>query len=196
MTFDDIDKLVAKATIPLPWLDGLPGEHHLYHRFLYHLAAHRKPNIALEIGIWHGLGCAHMASALKDEASIVIGIDINRIAFSSESFIFVHGDSTTDVVVAQVEKFIRSFGPIGIVYQDSSHHYLPSKREWEIYSKLLDKDAIWICDDIRDEFYDPKVSTPGKGMVQYWNELPVPQEQKRLYKDTLREGSTQGIMLL
>ena len=84
------------------------------------------------------------------------------------------------------------YGKIGIVFQDSSHHYNISKLEWELYQPLLDENAIWICDDIISAFHDTRVDPPGKGMVEYFNELPG---EKKLYPNTLHAGNAVGVIL-
>lgn len=96
--------------------------------------------------------------------------------------------------VDNVQELVNQYGPIGLVYQDSSHHYLESKQEWNLYSPLCKPGAVWICDDITPAFYDPKNDPPGKGMVEYFAEIP--REHKRLYKDVLHFGNTQGIVIV
>lgn len=136
-----------------------------------------------------------MASAYMCAAgSQVIGIDIlTNIMAMPDNFHFIHGDSTDLYVYEEVVKLTYKYGNIGLVYQDSSHHYLPSKREWGLYSQLLAPNAIWICDDITPAFWDEKVDPPGLGMVQYFDELPG---DKRLYPNVLHYGNIQGILIL
>lgn len=147
--------------------------------------------MALEIGVESGMASAYMCEGNFN--SQVIGIDIN-ILFDSPgyNYHFVHNDSTSIRTFAEVSAMCQDYGKIGIVYQDSSHHYLASKKEWELYSSLLDKDAIWICDDITPAFWNAESDPPGLGMVQYFDELPG---DKRLFPDVLHYGNTQGIVL-
>lgn len=158
----------------------------------------RKPAVSLELGIQWGTASAHLAEAGQSFGSLVIGVDpINhrRLAWlkNYSNFNFIHGSSIDENVVNTITEFVRNTGPIGIVFQDSSHKYLESVREWELYSPLLDDNAVWICDDITPAFYNPVHDPPGKGMVQYFNELPG---QKQVYINSLHFGNAQGIVLL
>lgn len=86
---------------------------------------------------------------------------------------------------------VEEHGKLGVVFQDSSHHYEASRKEWNLYSQLLDENAIWIADDITKDFWDKNIDPPGKGMVQYFEELPG---EKRLYP--YAGSNCQGIILL
>lgn len=154
----------------------------------------RQPKVALEIGVETGLASAYMVKGVKDYDGFVIGIDLTRPRRKpSKNYYFVQGDSTDKSVWSDVYTFCNQVGKIGVVFQDSSHHYQASKEEWRLYSQLLDTNAIWICDDITPSFWDWRVDPPGKGMVQYFEELPG---DKRLYPDVLHYGNTFGIVLL
>ena len=160
-----------------------------YYRFLYRLVKHFQPALCLEIGIQSGMASAYMCAA----GSQVIGIDILVPGMAMpDNFHYIHGDSTDTNTYARVEMLVSLYGKIGLVFQDSSHHYLASKGEWELYSQLLSPNAIWICDDITPAFYAEGVDPPGKGMIQYFDELPG---DKRLYQDVLHRGNRQGIVL-
>lgn len=161
---------------------------------MYHLLRWRKPKVALEIGVETGLCSIHMAKAAEHYDGMVVGLDLNDFLHRpSSNYYFIQGDSTTQTVFNKVLKLTQSLGPIGVVFQDSSHHYQASKEEWRLYSQLLDKDAIWICDDITPAFHDPKIDPPGKGMVQYFEELPG---DKKCFPNVLHFGNTQGIILV
>lgn len=160
---------------------------------MYHLLLWHQPRIALEIGVEAGTASAYMAMAAQTYDGMVIGIDLNDFSHKpGNNYYFIKGDSTTITVFNKVFHFVQEIGPVGVVYQDSSHHYLESIKEWELYSQLLGKDAIWICDDITPAFHDPKIDPPGKGMVQYFEQLPG---DKRLFPMVLHRGNTQGIIL-
>lgn len=164
-----------------------------YYRFLYYLIDWRKPAVALEIGVESGLASVYMTRAAAEYGGHVIGIDLNGPGRNLENYHFIQGNSTSIEVFNQVKDIVGKFGPIGVVFQDSSHHYQASKDEWQFYSQFLDSQAIWICDDITPSFHDPKIDPPGKGMVQYFDELPG---DKRLYPMVLHYGNTQGIVIL
>lgn len=126
----------------------------------------------------------------------VIGIDHeNKLSVPSlpANFHFLQADATQLSTWFKVLELVEIYGKIGLVYQDSSHHYKASQREFELYSQLLDRGAIWICDDITPAFFDPLIDPPGLGMVQYFEELPG---EKRLYQDVLHYGNCQGVVVL
>ena len=203
MDFRQIDRLAAKANKPLndEWLEALQiafGEQHKYYRWLYHLVAYYQPKVALEIGVHWGIGSAYMCAAGKTYGGQVIGIDIVKhneyiiARLTNEyDYHFLHMDSTA--AGDTVKALTSQYGPLGLVYQDSSHHYEASKREWELYQPLTGPSAIWLCDDITPDFHDPAVDPPGKGMVQYFEELPG---EKKLFANSLHYGSTIGVVLL
>jgi len=162
---------------------------------LYHLARELKPAIALEIGIEWGTASEHL---IRANSGIVVGIDVKkhrRLARLKKysSFIFLHSSSIATETVEMVTNLVNTFGKIGLVFQDSSHHYIASCQEWELYRPLLADDAIWVCDDITPAFYNTQSDPPGKGMVQYFEERPG---RKKLYPDVLHRGNCQGIILL
>lgn len=164
-----------------------------YYRFLYHLIKWRKPKVALEIGVESGLASVYMTIGAKEHDGLVIGIDLNDFNRKPrENYYFIQGDSTRITTWNKVLKITQEVGPIGVVYQDSSHHFLSSKEEFRLYSQLLDSNSFWICDDITPSFHDWKVDPPGKGMVQYFDEISI--GEKRLYKDILHWGNTQGVI--
>jgi len=193
MQFIEIEKLIDKAQSPLDNA-GLErfqlanGEgHQPYFRFLYHLVKYMGAKNCVEIGVYNGIASAHMAIA----GAKVTGIDHNEVIYQHNNFNFIHGDSCK--VVDQVPKNIN------ILFQDSSHHYLPSKIEWELYSPLMARGGVWVCDDITPAFYNPNydpnplhIDPEGCGMVQYFDGLPG---NKKLYPDVLHIGNTQGIIL-
>jgi cephalosporin hydroxylase len=204
MDWNTIEGLIIQAQQPLSdsWLESLQdkfNQNEPYYRFLYHLVLTRKPKIALEIGTYWGIGTAHLAAAAATYGGQVIGIDVNIHETTRDvipqrygSLHFIQGDSTRAETYGKVWDLVCEFGPIGVVYQDSSHHYQASCQEWEMYGRLLDQGAVWVCDDITPAFHDALRDPPGKGMVQYFNERPG---QKRLYKDVLHYGNSQGVIL-
>lgn len=184
-----IDELIKLSQQPLSdELEKLQidsgGRTEIYYRFLYNLARFMNPNTCLEIGVWKGVASRMMLEATDNP---VIGIDINptksaqKLCEQFSNYRYVIGDSTEsyDAVKSLINKDLT------IVYQDSSHHYLPSLKEFELYSQHLN--GIWICDDITPAFNDSNGD-----MIQYFESLPG---DKRLY-DNLHHGSIQGLIIM
>lgn len=205
LSWQDIDSLIwqAQAPLPDPWLEKLnnsvpPAQP--YYRFLYLLAEKLHPPLALEIGVYQGVASAHLAAALADWDGQVIGLDINPVGVAKEltdrygNYWFMQADACSDEAVAYVDRLIDRYGKLGIVFQDSSHHYLPTVKEWEIYAPRCVFGGVWLADDITPAFWNADSDPPGKGMVQYWESLPV--LEKRLYPQTLHIGNAMGIALL
>ena len=191
-----IENLIQLSQQPIPDLplESVVGnpERRNYYRFLYHLLKWRKPCVALEIGVEGGFASRYMAEAAKAYGGRVIGIDLHLVNVDSDNYHFIEGDSTAMRTWAKVGAMVQDFGKIGIVYQDSSHHYEASRKEWDLYSEYLDRNAIWICDDITPAFHDPLIDPPGCDMPKYFNELPG---DKRLYPDVLHYGNVWGILI-
>ena len=194
-----IENLIQLSQNPIDdlELERIPGnpERRNYYRFLYHLARWRMPYTVLEIGVESGFASAYLSVATVGYGGHVIGIDHEdkRSVPIQGNYHFIPADSTDMRTWIKVGAMVQDYGKIGIVYQDSSHHYEASLKEWNLYSGLMDYNAIWICDDITPAFFDPKIDPPGMGMVQYFEQLPG---EKRLYKDMLHFGNTQGIVLV
>lgn len=192
--WQQIENLIQLSQQPLPnEVDPEKNpERRNYYRFLYHLCQWRKPYVALEIGVESGLASAYMTMGIGD--GFVVGIDLHKPGLlPKNNYYFVEGDSTSISTWTKVVNFVHDYGLIGVVYQDSSHHYEASQKEWQFYSQLLDYNAIWICDDILPCFHDPLIDPPGKSMVEYFQELPG---DKRLYQDVLHYGNRQGVIVL
>jgi len=166
-----------------------------YYNFFRHLAmSENRPGVILEIGCYRGTTAAHIldSSTIGFHDHIVIGIDVNPIPYSHSSFIALQGDSCDPKIAACVKSIADEMGGLFAVFQDSSHHYAPSVKEWELYSPMVRPGGIWVSDDITPAFRLPEEP---KGMIDYWAEISVSQERKCLYNH-LHHGSTVGIALL
>jgi predicted O-methyltransferase YrrM len=208
LTWPKVDELVSLASLPLEAsLEDLQGQHlgserRNYYRFLYWLVMELRPILSVEIGVELGLGSAHMCAAARTYGGYVAGVDVNwhdlpgkQLQERYDNYYFVHGNSTADETLKRVKQLTDFHGQIGLVFQDSSHHFWASQAEWQAYTHYMDqKNGIWVCDDITPAFHDPNVDPPGKGMVQYWDWLPA--REKKLYPDFLHFGNTVGVALL
>ena len=170
-----------------------------YYRFLYGLVQLYKPNLSVELGVELGLASAHMVSAASVYGGHVIGVERHfhhvpgrMIGETYGNYDFIIDDTMSDSTILRVKDLVARYGPIGVIFQDSSHHYAKSIREWELYSPLLSENAVWVCDDITSSFHDPKIDPPGKGMVQYFDGLLG---NKMLIPDILHTGNTIGVVL-
>jgi len=109
-----------------------------------------------------GVASYHMLEA----GCKVVGIDVrddklDKGLRDKDGFVFLNKSSLD--CQEDLQSLVNEYGPIGLVYQDSSHHYLESKKEWELISPLCKEGAIWICDDITPDFYDEKIDPPIRG---------------------------------
>jgi len=196
VTFEGIDNFIVLSENPcnkyLEYLQEWFGTKELYYRFLYYLILYTRPKVCLEIGIENGVASAHMCAAAKHYEGRIIGVDIRKPPFDLTSpygnYNFIHLDSAN--AGSWVKAITDNYGKIGVVFQDSSHHYKRSCVEWNIYSEFLDKNAVWVCDDITEDFY--RSGLDEKSMVGYFEERPG---KKRVY-DNLHKGSKVGVILL
>ncbi len=194
LTFDAIDELVEVSQFPLDdryiELGNEKGEP--YYRFLYHVVGYLNPKNCLEIGVGWGLGSAHMC---RTSHGHVIGVDMYTTALIGGlmggygNYHFIGNDSTDIGTQKMMAIMVKEYGQLGVIFQDSSHHYEASCKEWEIYSQFLDDNAIWICDDIMPAFQRPSLDEGS--MVDYFEQLPG---EKKLY-DNLHHGSVMGVIL-
>lgn len=170
-----------------------------YYKFMYSLLKARKPCVALELGVEYGICSSFMASAMNEVRGKgkVIGVDRNfhhvpgTLISDTYSDIYHYIVSDTVRAWSEIRDLCKLYGPIGIVFQDSSHHYAHSVKEWDTYSRLLDYDAIWVCDDITPSFYEEGVDE--KSMVSYFDERPG---HHMLFPNILHKGNTIGVILL
>lgn len=212
ITLDDVDRLVKIAStmegIGLPPSAATAfvayrqhvSERLNYYRLLSLLMYEFAFDFAIELGVEYGVA----SEALAHYDATVIGIDINKhgnIGVTEElhdNYLFLQRDTTYTQTFYDTRDMLKEVGlhipGYGLIFQDSSHHYHASHKEWNYYSSLLAPGSVWICDDITSAFHDPNIDPPGKGMVQYFQELPV--EQKKLYPDVLHHGNTMGVILL
>lgn len=209
MTPTEIHELVGLAQeewkpYPSMWLKRRLNEYmeHIstrfnYYKFLYLLVQRMKPDVMLEIGVEYGLASGHMAIAARDYGGQAIGIDLHyhhipgkQLTSHCPNFSYLVGDSTSTDISMRVKEYTDWHGNIGLVFQDSSHHYAPSVMEWDTYSRMLMPGAIWVCDDITSAFYEEGVDE--KSMVTYFDELPG---TKLKFKDVLHYGNTMGVVL-
>lgn len=200
LTFTKLNALAKLSAKPLKdkKLEKLQAKYfgnyrHQYYRFLYHLVLEQKPKLVMEIGLgWETLGITHMAAAADTYGGYALGIDILNPRYDNaaeyDNYHFLKIDSTK--ARKQVMEMVDKFGPLGVVFQDSSHHYDQSVAEWSNFVDLLDKNAVWVCDDITENFYRPGLDE--KSMVGYFDDLPG---HKKKYTE-LHEGTTIGVVLL
>ncbi len=161
-----------------------------YYRFLYYLSVEFQPKLALEMGVHRGLGSIHLAKAAQEFNGHVVGVDILDQRFPTFPGNYTFLKMSSYEMRDYLELFVNEFGKLGLVFQDSSHHYLASKTEWNVCQDLLADDFIWVCDDITPAFHDPDIDPKGKGLMQYFYELPG---KKRTF-DNLHRGSVIGVI--
>lgn len=200
MNMGDIDALEELVS---QWpqdqrLESLNQERERRLNFFYQLVKLKKPELCLEIGCFRATVSAYMCAAAEEYGGHVVAIDnvtehIPRYVLPElfDNFHYILKDSCK--AGPDVEDLVKQFGHIGIVWQDSSHLYKQSVIEWNIYSQLLDKEAIWVCDDLNTH-YPEDVNTPR--LWGYWAERPG--KEKKIYREPspFRNGANIGVLLL
>lgn len=157
----------------LQWLEDLNEANVLYYRFLFRLAQRLQPAVALELGVARAQASAHIAAG---GAKVMIGIDrqpfepqfsANVAAMGAQGldYRFILGDTTEPEVRKQVIDLVRRYGPIELLFIDSTHLYWYAKKEWETYQGMVAEGAVVVMDDILDppnEVYRAFAEIPGQ----------------------------------
>lgn len=181
--------LAQQAMEPLEdtWLEALNPDDEPYWRFLYLLAREVRPAVSVVIGTWKGEDVAHLALGYPEGQ--VLGIDPQWCP--AWTGVVVHCPNAQFLVgeahAVNLPDWVKN---VGIVFQDSTHHYLESVKEWERFIPLMVKGGYWVCDDITPSFWDPLVDPPGLGMVQYFESRPG---EKKLFPG-LHLGNVIGVV--
>ena len=142
----------------LQWLEELNPENVLYYRWLYRAAAFLQPSVAIELGVCRAQGSAHIAAG---GAKVTIGIDrapwepqfsTNVAAMEAHGldYRFILGETTEPKVRKQVVDLVRQYGPIELLFIDSTHVYWYAMHEWETYRGMVAEGAVIVMDDILD----------------------------------------------
>lgn len=149
-----------------------------YYRFLHHLIEELRPEFCIELGVESGVASAYMISAANDAGLDIpiIGVDLNYHSTPGDlipkyytNYHFIVRDTISAVMYMPDLVGQRK---LGLIFQDSSHHYEKSVQEWDYYIPFLGPGSVWVCDDIVPAFRDPAIDPPGKGMVEYFNSRP------------------------
>lgn len=193
----DIDDLVRRAGEPLNdvWLNELATIHgdsgHCHFRFLYRLALELEPPVALELGVQWGITSGHLCAAARQYGGQVVGVDIQTHPRPAEelnqrygNYTFLHMD--TRQAVSYVDDLVDEYGPLELVYQDSSHDE-GFEREWADYAPLLGERAVWVCNLM------PRGGNDAQ-LLDYWEGIPA--REKHVYRDCLYVGAPVGVAVL
>jgi len=162
------------------------GHDNPYYSVFYDLAFQLKPTFVVELGSWRGFAAASFA--FGNPKARVVTIDIHRedkiaqqrciqIAKDIPNMTYINAwtwDAVTDV---------EAIGfPIDILFIDAWHEYKYAKKDWELYSPLLNDSALVICDDIMD------AEGATVDMIKFWEELPGP----KFLNDKIHSGIPMG----
>lgn len=144
-----------------------------YYRLLYNLAKELEPELTVELGAWQATGAAHFAAGYAGGRVITIdhhgdpGDDLNKLKAEEAqahypNLVYLQG-WTWDMV-----EIVQSFNDgIDILFIDSWHQYEYVRKDWDLYTPLMNKPSLIICDDILGG--DGPVIA---GMKRFWDELP------------------------
>lgn len=131
-----------------------------YYRFLNILATHIKSNLSVELGVCGGGGSLHLAMAGRTTVGVDIALDyqanIRWIKRNYPNFHFLHADSIKSAV-----DIFGNFGPIDILFIDTTHTYEQTMAEYNAYRPFLSSKAVVCLDDLYRQ-----------GMDRAWDELP------------------------
>ncbi len=135
------------AHYPDPTNDKVTFPPSPYYRFLKLLAQEMDSRLSVELGVCGGGGSLHLAMTSR----AAVGIDVvedhkdntDWIKMCYPEWHFMIGDS---VHLAQI--VYERFGPIDILFIDTTHTYAQTLAEYEAYSPYLSGRAIVCLDDL------------------------------------------------
>lgn len=158
-----------------------------YYRFFKVLAAIKKPNLSVELGLCGGGGSFHLASGWP--GGKVVGVELpdgvngyrappnylDNWAFIQQqcrNFVLWRGDS-----VESAPEIFRRYGPADFLFIDTVHEYQRTLDEFNAWLPYLSKRAVVCLDDLRRD-----------GMQEAWDAIPG----QKLRLDHLHPGQTEG----
>lgn len=132
-----------------------------YYRFLKLLAEYMPARLSVELGVCGGGGSLHLAMA----SQITVGVDLTMAEYEDNirwikrhhpNFNFLQGDS-----VEAARMIYTRFGPIDILFIDTTHTYDQTMAEYNAYLPFLSHRAVVCLDDLYRE-----------GMDRVWDKMP------------------------
>lgn len=132
-----------------------------YYRFLKLLAEHMPSRLSVELGVCGGGGSLHLSMG----SQIVVGVDVTIAEYEDNirwikrnhpNFNFLQEDS-----VQAAKDIYARFGPIDILFIDTTHTYNQTMAEYNAYLPYLSHRAVVCLDDLYRE-----------GMDRVWDEMP------------------------
>ena len=152
----------------------LTGHTNPYYLLFYVLAEMLEPKLVVELGSWRAYGAAHFASGNPN--TTVVTVDIHKdeaqkmdhekaieIANWYPNLHFIHA-WTWDAAPLIYERFAKET-PIDILFVDAWHKYEYVKRELELYTPMLNDEALIIFDDVMD------ADGATESMLKLWDEI-------------------------
>ena len=148
------------------------GSHHLYYHLFYRIAEKLQPSLTVELGGWRGLAAAHFAAGNLLGNVITIDhhsdpgdenhkIEMLKMTHKFPNINYYQG--WTWDVYPQIEKLNQK---IQILFIDGWHMYDKAMIDWNLYSRILDNNALIICDDLLKGN-----NATIAGMMDFWNEI-------------------------
>lgn len=152
-----------------------------YYRYLKLLAAIKRPNLSVELGLCGGGGSYHLAIGWP--AGTVVGVEKHHgepsqqanWAFMKEkcpNFVLWHGDS-----IESAPEIARQYGDVDILFIDTVHTYEQTLAEFEAWRPFLSRKAVVCLDDLKRD-----------GMQEAWDDMPG----FKLRLDDLHQGRDEG----
>lgn len=173
-----------------------------YYLFLYLLAKELAPKCCVELGVAQGLGSILMAAPSRAEGMKdptlpirhVVGVDIVKPGMYPEAYeirptlkdILHHWNMDT---VEAADRYAKEgYGPVGLIFIDSTHTRTHARREFEAWRPHLANECVLVADDI--------IHADNNTELPEWFEQDLPGE-KKLFPDTLhRPDNCIGVAII
>lgn len=146
-----------------------------YYKFLWLLAKTFEPKLSVELGTWRAFASSHICGG-SPPGSTTVTIDIHREDKEAQKYVqevvVPHFGGKLVYINAwtwDAVPVVKARGvPIDLLYIDAWHHLEYVKREWDLYTPLMNKQSIIFCDDL----FDADGATIG--MVEFWKGIEQP----------------------
>lgn len=179
-----------------------PHQHKFEILSLINYATNYEPKTLCEIGTATG-GTNFLLSQCFGKAKKVAGIDLimknqHKLEFYSDRLehCYIRNDSTNPETFKQIQHFFKDDG-IDFLFIDGDHSYDGVKRDFDIYSPLVNDSGLIIFHDIVPDYKTKFNQDTGRyagDVPLFWNDIKPKFEHKEFIKNPDQDGLGIGVL--
>jgi predicted O-methyltransferase YrrM len=167
----------------------------------------RELTRVLEIGVSGGGTLALWAKLAKNDARL-IGIDltigpsaqrlVNSNRHPKQTVHFIEDDSHREAVKVRVVEYLNAH-PLDFLFIDGDHSYQGVKRDWEMYSPMVQAGGLIAFHDIIPDFgtrFGLKTNCYSGGVYRLWGELKDRFRSYEFIENPAQDGYGIGVLIL